>query len=196
MERVRIDAERKRPAGELLMNLVYGQKCAERLITWLLPFAEKIAVAGSIRRGRPEVGDVDLVAIPRTELDRDLLGNVTATRNLMAVEVKRRAAEEGWTVEKDGESYLVWQAKAVQVDLWFCTRKTWGTVLMCRTGSKEHNIWLAQRAQARGGHWNPHHGLTVGRAFMAEEENDIYLGLGLEFIQPVDREMEKLRRIQ
>lgn len=44
---------------------------AEGLIRQLLPGCERIEVAGSIRRGRPDVGDIELVAIPRTTTEPD-----------------------------------------------------------------------------------------------------------------------------
>lgn len=174
------------------MNLIYAQRCAEKLINWLMPFCEKIQVAGSIRRERQTVGDVDLVVIPKLRTEKDLLGTITGHQNLVADEVRRRAAEERWTILKDGPAYLVWMARTVQVDIWFATRATWGTVLMCRTGSKEHNIWLASRAGEMGGHWNPHHGLTIGQTTASETEESIYQLAGVPFIEPGRREAGQL----
>jgi len=44
---------------------------AESLMAALGPGCERIEIAGSIRRGRPDVGDIELVAIPRIEQIRD-----------------------------------------------------------------------------------------------------------------------------
>lgn len=178
------------------MTLVYAQRCADRLLDWLMPYCELVRVAGSIRRGRPEPNDIDLVAIPKIDFERDLLGQPVRTRNLAENAIRMRAGEEHWELGKCGPQYMVWVAKGVQVDLWFATPGTWGTLLLCRTGSKEHNIWLAQRAKVAGGHWNPHHGLTIHGGTVGAMEVDIYEALGLQYIEPENREAGKLPKEQ
>jgi DNA polymerase/3'-5' exonuclease PolX len=72
---------------------------------------------------------------------------------------------------------------------------TFATRMLCRTGSKEHNIWLAQRAQDRGGHWNPYEGLKLhGKLVKAEIEEDIYRALGVPWIEPKNREIDWITR--
>ena len=63
------------------MPLAQAQGYAEKVLEWLGPFCERIEVAGSIRRRRPEVNDVDIVVIPKVTEQRDLLGQVVATQN-------------------------------------------------------------------------------------------------------------------
>lgn len=178
------------PYSNMTMPLSKGRLCADRLTGWLGPFCERIEVAGSIRRGRPEVGDVDLVAIPKVLEDADMFGTVTGRRNLAAEAIRARVQKEGWTLSKDGADHLSWLAKTIQVDLWFATPRTWGSVLLCRTGSAQHNIWLAERAKAKGGHWNPHHGLRIpGQAHVVSETEDaIYQALEIAPIAPHARE--------
>lgn len=175
------------------MTLSFAERCAVRLVEWLSPKSERLEVAGSVRRRRPQVGDIDLVCVPKIDRSTDLFGAQLAVRNLAADEVRRRCKEEGWTIRSDGEHYMVWDARGVQVDLWFATPERIGTLLLCRTGSKEHNIWLAERAIAFGGKWNPHHGLYLpGRARVADCEGAIYDALALPLIAPEDREISKL----
>lgn len=166
------------------MTLEFAQRCADRLMDWLSPLAERIEIAGSIRRRRPDVGDIDLVAIPKVEMERDLLGSMQARRNLMAAEVRSRCGAEGWELQRDGEQCMIWVAKGVQVDLWFASHDTWGTLLLCRTGSRAHNIQLAMRAMDQGGKWNPHHGLFFGRTRIAASEESIYAALDLPMLDP------------
>ena len=61
-----------------------------------------------------------------------------------------------------------------------------GILLLARTGSAMHNVWLAQAA---GLHFNPHRGLLRRGALIASaEEVEIFKALGLRFIPPEDRE--------
>ena len=177
------------------MPLSKGQLCADRLIAWLNPFCERIEVAGSIRRGRPEVGDVDLVCIPRVMEEMDMFGTVVNRRNLTLEEIRRRCAKEGWCGGPEGSNYVQWTAGGIQVDLWFTTPKEWTSVLLCRTGSARHNIWLAELAKASGGHWNPHHGLRLQSGLVdAHDEAAIYSALGVVFIPPRERDYPQFLR--
>lgn len=103
---------------------------ADELRLWLRPAVERIEVAGSLRRGRPEVGDIELVAVPRFEADQtDLWGSP-------ANALERRldfSIERGWlAVAPDGKrgprySKLRHPDSGLQVDLFSvlppeCTR--------------------------------------------------------------------------
>ena len=50
---------------------------AQGLIETLRPHCERIEIAGSLRRGKPDVGDIELVCIPKADEMRDLFGGVT-----------------------------------------------------------------------------------------------------------------------
>ena len=128
-----------------------------------------------------------------------MLGAESARRNLLWEEIARRLpSEPAWTLDRGGKSsdgQCTFTARGVQVDIWTASPATWGTVLLCRTGSKEHNIWLAERAKRTGGHWQPHEGLTLaGERQPADTEEAVYAALGLPFIEPRKREAEFLRR--
>jgi DNA polymerase (family 10) len=177
--------------GAAPVKLSFGQRCADRLVERLRPFCHRIEIAGSIRRQRAEVGDVDLVAIAKEEEGRDLFGQVVARRNLLAKEIVRWCAAEKWRLEKAGRDYLVFHAKGVQVDLWFASEITFGSLLLCRTGSARHNIWLAERAQRRGAKWHPYVGLyQANRCIASRSEEDIYAALGLPLLDPVNQRDE------
>ena len=171
-------------------TLHFANACAERLLAWLTPHCERIEVAGSIRRKCQDIGDVDFVCIPKMQAMADLLGNPETPKNLTAHEIKRRCLAEAWPIIKAGPTYLVFEGGGVQVDLWFCDEGNWGSVLMCRTGSKSHNIWIAGIAKNRGGHWHPHCGLQLPgrRTTIAKTETDIYSAIGVDFIPPEARD--------
>lgn len=183
------------------MELITAQRYAERITTWLLPYCERLQVAGSIRRERTVCNDVDLVVIPKVDVKRDLLGVAVQRRNLLWVFLERYVAESKgqatWLAggaKEDGQNYLL-QLPKCQLDIFCTTPEAWGTMLLCRTGSKEHNIWLADLVKRRGGHWNPYRYLTLdNRPQDVRTEESIYAACGIDFIQPDRRDAEFLPR--
>jgi DNA polymerase/3'-5' exonuclease PolX len=181
------------------VNLITAERYAEKLTTWLLPFCDRIQVAGSIRRGCQECGDVDLVVIPKFNLVRDMFGVIESRRNQLHKHLAGYVAdpENGakWLAGEqnpDGRNYLV-QLKKCQLDIFCATHETWGTLLLCRTGSKEHNIWLADLVKRRGGHWNPYTYLRIGDTqHDVSTEESIYRAVGLDYITPRKREAGSL----
>lgn len=199
------------------MNLATAQNYANRIIDWLRPHIEtrehligygSIHVAGSIRRHRPECGDVDIVCLPRITEQKDMLGEVIEHTNHLWNHIVTERAAGRLTIESGGEKpgrMMIAQLRKCQLDLWFATRETFGTRLMCRTGSKEHNIWMASRAKRRGWKWNPYEGLFTGGIWTtgpsgveayaggtlhpARTEAEIYQALDLPFIEPQNREL-------
>lgn len=100
----------------------------------LLPFSRMIEIAGSIRRGRPMVHDIDLVMVPDPARLADFKGWATSRGYW------RKGGDRIWTLAVDG----------IQVDVYFATEASWATMLLIRTGSAAHNIWLCHRATSMG----------------------------------------------
>lgn len=192
------------------MTLSLAQSYAEKILAWLRPHAVRLQLAGSIRRQRPECADIDIVCIPKTTEHRDLLGFVTVTENhvwqFLTEYCKERNKGNFSTLTpriiSGGEkplTQLLIQLPKCQLDLWFADEENLITRLICRTGSKEHNAWLANRAQSRGLHWKPYVGLLpLGHTdeinpetlpLPADSETQFYAHLGLTFIDPKDREL-------
>lgn len=180
------------------MKLAFAKACADRLVEWLRPISESVDVAGSIRRGRVVVNDVDLVIVPKRRGLRDLLGETAVSMNETAVAILERAKADSWRVLQAGEEIIQIETSRVtpvQVDFFFAKPATRASVLLCRTGSKEHNVWLCSQATARGLHWKPNVGLMRGEEVLpAESEREIYERLGLTYLEPGQREAHLLPR--
>ena len=167
------------------MKLALAQRQADTIAAALRPHCERIEIAGSIRRQRPDVGDIDLVCLPN---------GIAGREGLIA-----RCAQTAKRV-KCGEQYVVFElANGFQLDLWFAHRgggdmfapepPNFGVLLLARTGSAMFNVWIAQTAKAAGLHFNPHKGiLRRGEIIASAEESDIFRALGLAFIKPEERE--------
>ncbi len=196
------------------MNLVTAKHFAEKIYAWLLPYAAPVEtvptlqVAGSIRRECALCNDVDLVMIPRVTVEMDLLGAMAGRTNHALKFLQDYVAGSNGQArfqsggEREGKSVIV-QLPKCQLDLWFADERTQATRLLCRTGSKDHNVWLASRAKRLGKKWNPYEGVLAGGQWQADEyvggevlpaasEADVYGHLDLPFIEPCDRELHLL----
>lgn len=143
---------------------------AERIIS-SLP-AERIAYAGSLRRMKDTVGDVDLLAVGPVSLMDDLKRLPYVTEVIASGERKTS----------------VRTAEGLQVDLRLVPAESWGAALQYFTGSKEHNVHLREIVVKKG--WKlSEYGLFDGdRVIAAEREEDVYRALGMGWIPPVLRE--------
>lgn len=192
------------------MNLATASRYADQLLAWLTPYSQRLAIAGSIRRQRPECADIDILCIPKHSSDTDLFGYAQANTNSVFDHLQDYIRDRNPTHspartprfisggDKLGKQILLELPKC-QLDLWFADDRTWSTRLLCRTGSKEHNIWLAQRAIDRGLHWNPYEGLTPSDPsdssyLPSTDEAALYAHLGLAFIEPQNRELPWLKK--
>ena len=154
------------------MELKRGQALAQEVIDILRPHCEKIEVAGSIRRKKPFVHDVDIVLIPANQG-----ALLTALQGL------------GSRV-KEGPAIMQRQYKGASIDFYIASPETWFTLLLIRTGSKEHNIRLTTLAKRRG--WHLHasgKGLTdeFGRRVAGDSEESFFRGLGIAYLLPEQR---------
>lgn len=163
-------------AGER-MPLDVARAAAARIVADLAPYCERIEVAGSIRRGAETVGDVELVAIPRTQAQvLDLLGMpVGAPVDLLderlndllrAHEISKRGTAKRAGAWGPRQKSIAWQVSAavpgfapmlfvVPVDLFVALPTTWGAVLAIRTGPHE---WSKRMVTARAaGGLRPNH---------------------------------------
>jgi DNA polymerase (family 10) len=134
----------------------------------------RIAVAGSLRRRRETVGDLDMLV---TAKDGAAVGGRLAAYDSVA-EVLARGPTRTTVVLRSG----------LQVDVRAVPEESYGAALMYFTGSQAHNIALRALAVARGWKLNEY-GLFSGRRRIAgATEEEVYKKLGLAFIPPEMRE--------
>lgn len=171
------------------MNLAAANELGLRVIDALQPFCRRIMVAGSVRRERAHVNDLDVVLIS---------AGLDATNLIM------ERIEQNWdlvTGRRPNPQNVIFRSRksGFQLDLFFAhpgvedlyekIPSNWGAVLLCRTGSKFHNQQLCQHAIGRGLKFAPLRGVMRGEEIIASEtEEAIYEALGVPFIDPTDRE--------
>lgn len=164
----------RRAAGRFRLDTAY--ETAQELIAYLteLKAVEQVQPAGSFRRGRETVGDLDLLVT-----GRDHAG-------IAEHFVKHPAVEQ--VLAKGEDKVSVKLKDDLQVDVRLLERKSYGAALQYFTGSKEHNVALRDRAKRRG--WKlSEYGLYDGDKVLASRtEEEIYEKLGLAWIPPELRE--------
>lgn len=183
------------------MNLFAALDIAQRIQEHLAPACHRIEIAGSIRRKRPEVKDIELVAIPKYsqkgEPVRDLFGNIIAPipRINLLVEAckamtKTRWIKPGtseiidWPLKPDGKYFRGLLPCGLKLDLFTATPDSWGYILAIRTGSAEFSMKLATKWVAAG--YKGDHGMLTkgGRPFPVREEHDLFNLLYVPYVEP------------
>ncbi|RJQ14529.1 DNA polymerase/3'-5' exonuclease PolX [Candidatus Parcubacteria bacterium] len=137
---------------------------------------KKVVVAGSIRRWKETIGDIDILVVSKKP------------RKVMDFFVKM---PEVIDVHAHGETKSsVKLSKGIDVDLRVVEEKSFGAALNYFTGSKDHNVALRQLAIKKGYKLNEY-GLYKGAKFVAgRNEEELYKALGFKqtFIPPEMRE--------
>jgi DNA polymerase (family 10) len=170
-------ASYRQRAGRFLLS--FAQAAADELGEYLLgiPGLEQVTAAGSLRRGKETVGDLDLLATGTGA--EGAIGKFL--EHPKVTEVLGRGANK---------ASVRFGFEGLQVDLRALPKESYGAALQYFTGSKEHNIALRARAQKMG--------LTLSEYALARietkkpvagaTEEQIYRALGLAWIPPELRE--------
>lgn len=160
-----------------------GLQVAAEVLALLSPACASIAVAGSLRRGKPDVGDVEVLFIPLVrrepdpadmfaEIDVNLAEVLIGDALAMGFLTKRLAVNgnESWGPKNKLARHV---ATGMPVDLFTATPANWWNYLVCRTGPAESNMAIAQAAQARGWKWHPY-GVGFSRGGHDDVEYEVH----------------------
>jgi DNA polymerase (family X) len=175
LERMGAKEDARTPVGEAL---AMAEELCRRLAA--LPEVEEASSAGSLRRMRETVGDLDVLVASReaAAVMEAFRGSGLAVRVLAAGATKTS----------------VLTVRGIQADLRVVEPASWGAALVYFTGSKAHNVRIRERAVRRGLTLNEY-GLfrrdedgAVGERLASRSEEDVYAALGLPWIAPTLRE--------
>lgn len=162
-----------KPQAHKRFKLSVAEAEAEALVAFLQG-GGRVIVAGSYRRRRDTVGDLDIVV---TATDGSGVGE-KLVRYENVTEVLARGPTRTTVVLRSG----------LQVDVRAVPEESYGAALLYFTGSKPHNIALRALANERGWKLNEY-GVFAGQQRIAgSTEEDIYAKLGLAYIPPELRE--------
>lgn len=171
-------------AGRFLLNVAEDE--AEHLAGYMREAGkavESVTPAGSLRRGKETVGDLDLLVTMRPGNDKQADVDAVAEHILKYARIQERLAH--------GENKVsVLLETGLQVDVRLLEKESFGAALMYFTGSKEHNVALRGRANEMGWTLNEYALTTLkgGKVIARKTEQEIYSKLKLEYIEPELRE--------
>jgi DNA polymerase (family 10) len=178
-----IEAHR-RSSGRFLITV--AEAMAERVATYIRALGdavESVTPAGSLRRGKETIGDLDFIVIlpPGRDSEKDI--------EKVAAHVAAYGGIEQ-VLAHGGNKVSFRAANGMQVDARFLERKSYGAAMLYFTGSKEHNVALRGRANKMGYTLNEYAltSLKGGRNLASQTEQEIYTKLKLDYIEPELRE--------
>jgi DNA polymerase (family 10) len=170
-------AQYRRRVGRFLLS--FGQKTADEMIPYLSEGGgvEKIAAAGSLRRGKETIGDLDLLVTGP--------GAADALERFVAHPKAHSVLGKG-----PNKASIQYGLEGLQIDLRALSHESYGAAMQYFTGSKEHNIVLRSRALKLGLTLNEYglFRLENEQRVAGETEEEVYGQLGLKWIPPELRE--------
>jgi DNA polymerase (family 10) len=171
----------------VLLNV--AMEVAAGIVAELAPMAERVEYAGSLRRMRETIGDVDILATAEAEPDAARL--MSAFRDLTESDDGRW---QGGEVVVSGPTKTSIRVPAgarrqpLQVDLRVVKPAAYGAALQYFTGSQAHNVAVRQIA-VRAGLKLSEYGLFRDEELIASQtEHEVYAALGLQWVPPPLRE--------
>lgn len=167
------------------MEFYKAHQIAQHVVALLRPYCHRIQIAGSLRRQKAWVKDIEIVAIPNP-YDTGLFESGIATV------VNQWEKVKGELPCKYTQRIL---PEGIKLDLFFATHKNWGLILAIRTGSAKfsHRV-LATRWVRRGYHSENGILYLNGHEVAVPEEEDLFRIVELPFIDPSRREVRAKER--
>lgn len=164
-------AQYRQSAGRFTLDF------AAAVVAELRAYLGEVTVAGSFRRGKETVGDVDLLAAgPEASRTLERFAAYPGIKELLAKGENKASAKIGF--------------EGIQVDVRAVPRDSFGAAWQYFTGSKDHNVALRQRANKLGFTLNEYglFRLNDHTKIAGESEQSVYEALGMAWIPPELRE--------
>ena len=187
-----------------------ARAAAEDLVEILRSSCQRIEIAGSLRRGSPEVHDLEIVAEPRfeeqsggdlwgTTVELDLLeagvqlARQTGVLRLRDVEIHRKdgSVEIG---RRDGDSYKALEFRGLPVDMFIVRPPAdWGVIFTIRTGPADWSHRLVTDCQrylrrVEGGRL-----YRAGKYAPCPTERDFFTNIGQPWVEPDQRSAARVQ---
>lgn len=159
----------------------------------LMPYCERVEIAGSVRRKKPEVHDIEIVAAPmETEIFDPWTGEL---KPFIPLYDAIWNSQENWsfTLKKNGPRFKQLDLGEITVDLFIVLPPAmWGVIYAIRTGPAEFSHWLVTTKQ-KGGALPSYLKVRDGALWHGDEviqtpeEKDFFRAIGVEMVRPEER---------
>ncbi len=164
----------KKSSGRMLLG--FALPIADELVKELKKskLANKVAIAGSARRMRETIGDLDiLVTSSKPKEISEIFCSMSAVQDVLA---------------KGGTRSSVRLVNGLQVDLRVLPEAEYGSALMYFTGSKDHNVALRRIAIGKKMKLSEYGLFKNNKQIAGKTEEEVYAVLGMQYIEPEIRE--------
>lgn len=166
------------------MKLQAAKAIADHLVEQLAPHCIRIEIAGSIRREKPEVKDIEIVAIPKPY-------EIGLFESGIATVVNRWEKVKGELPCKYTQR-IIRSETPIKLDLFFATPDNYGLILAIRTGSAEYSHQVLALGWSKKGYESVdgilHHKASKWKRIISEEWQ-LFSLLDLKMPHPRDREV-------
>jgi DNA polymerase/3'-5' exonuclease PolX len=171
------------------MPIAEAKAIADEWVQKLAPYCERVEIAGSIRRGKPEVGDIEIICKPLMVEEVDMFGAVTSYTSM----VDAFFGESDYELIKSGTRYKQVDLGDINLDL-FCViaPAQWGVLFLIRTGPADYSHRFVMKKQQGGllpSNMQVKDGAIWcnGKMLETPEEADVYKLIGAAYVEPGER---------
>jgi DNA polymerase/3'-5' exonuclease PolX len=156
-------------------------KIAEAVKEQLIPHCERIEIAGSIRRKKLDVKDIEIVAIPKPY-------EIGLFESGIATVINRWEKVKGELPCKYTQRIL---PEGIKLDLFFAEPRNWGLILAIRTGSADYSHKVLATGWVSAGYKSVNGVLTTltDQKIVVAEEIDLFKLIGVPYTEPKYREI-------
>ena len=145
---------------------------AKKIKAMLKSFSKRIEVVGSIRRKKPNPTDIDIVVIPKSNIDKE--------------KIERELKKHGKKIVA-GNKQLKYKIHGIKVEIYFSDEKSWGAMLLAYTGPSGSQIGLRTIAKKQGMLLNQYGLYQHNRHIAGKTEESIYKALNKQYKVPSKR---------
>ncbi len=155
-----------------------AKKIADKYVNILKPYCSRISVAGSIRRKKPEVKDLEIVCVRGKLLEPLFFKKVNEWQKV-----------KGEPTGKYTQRIL---PEGIKLDLFMCNEDNWGNIFSVRTGSAEYSHKVLACGWVKAGYKSKDGYLTDcnGKKVPLREEKDLFELINIPYIEPEKRLLE------
>ncbi len=162
-------------SGKSRTPLGIALAAAEELISPLKKITEKVSAAGSLRRMKETVGDIDILASGADgEKIIEAFVSHPAVKNI--------------TARGETKVTVILETRNMQADLRVVEKNSYGSALVYFTGSKAHNVKIRGLAKDKGFKVNEYGVFRGDDKIAGKTEEEVYKTLGMKWIPPEIRE--------
>lgn len=189
------------------MNYTQAKEIADMLVAEMRPYCHKAEIAGSIRRMKPEVKDIELICVPKWEncragLFAEDVTHINQLHDQWRINPHVRWIKPGtheildWTINADGKYWrgLVTPptGEPIKLDVFLTTPEQWGVLFVIRSGPAEFSEKMVTQ-QHKGGWLSNDYSVAGGNLWRkgivvpCPEEQDFFNVTNRKWIPPEKR---------